>query len=354
MGRFAHGGAGAAPPALVAGTEALLHAGLCPQTRASYAATQLRFVTFARKQLHIAEPLPPSCAALALWVTSLANDGVAAVTISGYLSAVRSWCVDEAIALPMAGPGGAQLARVVAGVERTQLRTGRRRRVSLPITPPLAEAMLAVMPAVSLADLAVRAALAVGVAGLMRMGELTRERAFRAPSAAAAVGRGAALVVYDRVLRVGDVERRPAGAVIALRFTKTDQSGRCGDRSFIGAAFALRELDAYLARRGAAAPSAPLFALDDGSPLLRRPLLTACHGALAKARALRHGEHFNAISFRAGGATQFALNGGGEPLLRGLGHWRSDASKFYVRPDVDAMLAVASTVATPAPRSSST
>lgn len=311
---------------------ALLAHGLAPSTARNYAGAQHRYLHFAA--LHgLTPPLPASADAVCLWAAYLARS-VSHSTVRHYLYGLRSLHIDMDWADPLVGP---RLARLLAGIRRTELNAERRSTVTLAVTATIAARLLAWLPARSLEHRAVRAAIAIGVDALLRPGELVPEDV-----------PGAGTPEHRRLLRFGDVAVQRSsdgsllGFVLSLRLTKTRQFGGLAERAFVTAPWAVRELGDYLAMRGShEGNGAQLLQLADGAPLLRRTLLDVCYTALAAACGMVHGVAFDRISFRSGGATDLAARGAPELTLKTLGRWRSDAYRFYLRPDTQSAFAAA-------------
>ncbi|XP_065189529.1 uncharacterized protein LOC135820146 [Sycon ciliatum] len=152
---------------------------------------------------------------------------------------------------------------------------------------------------------------------------------------------------FTSIVRRRDVKFEQGAALIFLRTSKTDPSGR-GVTITIGPASppycAVSALLQYLlGTRSSASPDRPLFVLSNGQPLSRpaftatvRMLLTSC----GFDSALYAGH-----SFRIGAATTAALAGLPDSVIREAGRWKSDACLRYIRTPTAAKARVAAAMA---------
>jgi site-specific recombinase XerD len=84
----------------------------------------------------------------------------------------------------------------------------------------------------------------------------------------------------------------------------------------------------YLAVRPAPTMEHPLFIHVTGNPLTRYQFNSVLQKALA---SIGNHNHYSTHSFRIGRATDLAIHGISEQIIRTSGRWRSDVYSSYVR-----------------------
>lgn len=290
---------------------------LAVSTQAAYKAGQDSFITFLRARatpLDQAFPVSPDLLiAFTSWLfiqTSMIN----------YDKAKRFLCHTKALCTWL---GQSTLAFSDPRLEYA-LRTYRKRRPSrkraprVPITVWLLSAFLGLLDLTMQEDIMLAAALAVGVYGLFRSGELTVKPDTNP----------------DDVLKRADVmwDHDDKSVTITLRVSKTDplRDGVTIQLHYNGSATCPYTL---LLRAWKAAPdqrpTAPLFQRDDGSPLRYQHL-----NAAIKSLASECGINVASVgghSLRIGGATTLAAIGVPDHVIQQLGRWRSLSVQRYIR-----------------------
>ena len=267
-----------------------------------------RFLRFAH-ELGL-QPLPAEESTLCLWVARLA-ESVKPNTIKAYLDSIRSVHVD--LGIPWAG-SSRRIARMLAGAAR-ECSGGARVPPRIAITAEIVSRACLLLTS-SFDHLLLKAVMWTATAGLFRIGEI-------APLAADS----------DRLLLFSDISASllPQSFSITLRHSKTDRFGPSHPIS-ISSPSACRAMSSYLQARfsstTAHTSSSPLFALSDGSPLLR-PTLIASMKKLLNCLGI-DASQYRAISFRAGGASSLAARGVDVLSIKRAGRWRSSAFERYI------------------------
>lgn len=281
-----------------------LDAALAPGTRQGYRRDWRSFRTWCTA--HALPALPATPATVARYLAALARQGRKVATIARRLSAIAH--AHQARDLP--SPARALLVRaVLRGITRTH---GSAQAGKAPLLPDDLSAMVAHLDD-SLAGKRDRALILLGFAGAFRRAELVS-------------------------LDVGDLQVRPAGLIVTLRRSKTDQEGRGAvkgiPRGRTPATCPVRAVQAWVAaaqlRRG------PLFRPIDRYGHVRPRRLAAFHVVrvvkrLAHAAGLdptRYAGH----SLRAGLATAAAAAGASErAIMRQTGHTSERTVRRYIR-----------------------
>ena len=257
---------------------------------------------------------------LCLFISHLANLGLAYATIKTYLAAIRHLHISMDLPEPRSTPMP-KLALVERGIRRMKS-SERSTKNRLPITPEILRQLRALWSREASEQdvLMLWAACCTAFFGFFRMGELT---------SLTADGQNPGHCVSVTDVAIDDV-RNPSLIRIRLRSSKTDQFGR-GVDIYLGRTGAdlcpVSALLAYLAVRGK--EPGPLFRLQDGRYLTKGVFISKVRSALA---VLGYDEAaYAGHSFRIGAATTAAERGIEDSLIKMMGRWESSAYQLYVR-----------------------
>ena len=286
-------------------TRQLLVNSLSVATQQAYAAGQSCYLSFCRR--FRLPPVPASDETLAYFVGHMRRSGLALATARQYLAAVRRLHLQSGRPLPPGLPPFTDAA--IHGYQVRMVRPSPRER--LPLTVNQLCRLKTRLPRVgqSLWDQrCIWAACTLAFYGGLRSSEylvtcpgrgLTRQDVY-ITSACCAV-------------RLGVLKTRQHGQpmCITLPATSTDTCP-------------VRSLQQYVVARDACFPSAaPLFVMQDGTPLSRRHLNSTLRAVL--------GPGFSSHSLRIGIATSACEAGVDDSVIRRLGRWSSEAFDGYVR-----------------------
>jgi len=254
------------------------------------------------------EPFQPQEATVVYWMAQL-KDRVAPATIKKYLSVVSSICTMNGWPSPVHSP---LIERVFRGIKRTSTMQPRPKR--MPITTGLLALLKPHFNLTKREDVVVWAAGCVGTYGLLRCGEFTVRH------------NRVAATLWQRhwVWLSADL------AQLTLDGSKTDPfrlgvSIKVAANSSVTCPLAaMRAMERLTPLDGAA----PLFMMNDGSPLDRAALVGRFRQAIADAGLDE--ARFNGHSFRRGGAQSLSLAGVAEHDIQTMGRWASDCYKRYI------------------------
>lgn len=282
------------------------------------------FIEAARLPLSSAfPPTGPMLIGFVTWLFCMQNVGYA--TCKKYLSAVRSGCVD--VGASIAGFSSPRLERVMRGIRRRD--RGSRRQPRLPITVWLLRRIFLRMASCSTLIWSMsRAAMAIGVYGLLRAGSFVR----KSPEA--------------NILMRADVTWEDVKATIHLRQSKTDIYRRGVDVPIFrtgGITCPYANLKTAWDAAPDQAPQAALLQDTKGAPYTYATLMRTIRvqmDAIGFASS-SYGTH----SLRIGGATSLALLGVPAHIIRTMGRWRSLAYQLYTRVDHATMARTAGSMA---------
>ena len=262
-------------------------------------------------------PLPVSQSLLCLYVSHLANSGLAYSSIKTYLSAVRYLHIANNLQEPRTLPMP-KLDLVERGIRSLKAQQPES-RPRLPITPTILRQLRALwsQKASEYETIMIWAACCTAFFGFFRIGEITEQ------STESCSG----VEVSD--VSVDDLEF-PSTIRIHLRRSKTDQFNK-GVNIYMGATgdelCPVSALLAYLAVRGKI--DGPLFRFKDGRSLTREGFTSTVRSALS---ALGYdSSEYAGHSFRIGAATTAAEQGVEDSTIKMLGRWESSAFLLYVR-----------------------
>lgn len=267
----------------------------------------------------ISNPLPVSQSVLCLFISHLANLGLAYSTIKTYLSAVRYLHILNGLPEPRANPMP-KLNLVERGIRRAKA-TEEPRRLRLPITPLILRQLKSLWSsrAEDFDTVMIWAACCTAFFGFFRIGEITMDNQTAAKAHCVAVDDIAV-----------DDHRTPTVVRIHLRHSKMDQFGK-GVDVYMGRTgddlCPVSAILAYLARRRNA--PGPLFRTRDGRFLTKAMFTSRLREALSTLgyEATSYAGH----SFRIGAATTAAERGIEDSVIKMLGRWDSSAYQLYVR-----------------------
>jgi integrase len=296
-------------PVLLVAAIALIMSSLATSTMSGYAASQRRFFNFGTGHgVPDSEMLPPSELTLIAFATFLfEREGASHGAVQRALCGVKSCC--KFLGLSVAGFASAQLELLLRAMKKK--RGPKKRPSRLPITIPILSAMITLLRKRK-STVVLRAALAMGVYGLMRAGEFCFKKG-------------------GDVLARSDVRWFPSKVVITLRESKTDVFRE-------GVEIQLFKNDSHTCpytllrkawdRAPLKRPDAPLLQNADGSPFTYL-VLQARLKAICKELGWRGS--ITAHSLRIGGATSLAMLGYPASTIRTLGRWRSLSYQLYLR-----------------------
>ena len=312
--------------------------GLAESTKKTYQAGINKFVNFCA-MYNLSNPLPVSQSVLCLFITYLANLGLAYGTIKTYLAAIRYLHISRDLPEPRSIPMP-KLSLVERGIRRMKSSelSGRQR---LPITPSILRQIRALWStrAHEFDIVMLWAACCTAFFGFFRMGEIT-----------SATTKGQQ---HDRGVMVDDVAvdnpHNPTMIKIHLRRSKTDQYGK-GVDIYMGRTgeelCPVSALLAYLAIRGNV--PGPLFRLKDGRFLTKDIFIAEVRAALAVLGL--DSSTYAGHSFRIGAATTAAEIGIEDSMIKMLGRWDSSAYQLYVRASRQALASVSQRLVSPQDR----
>lgn len=297
-----------------------MHA-LAPATRRTYETGQRHYANFCRLQCW-----PICCASdqsLARFVAYLADVvRVAPSTIKVYLAGVRALHIERGWPDPCERAPLTQ--RVLTGVKRVHGMHPRLLR--LPVTLNVLRQLVAHLHVAEWLHptdrLMMIAACTLAFFGFLRCSEFT-SGALRSD------------VVVSTLPR--------PHLTLTLRASKTDPFRRgctVAIGSSPGVCCAVSAMASYLRATSYRSPSAPLFQLVSGAPLLRPVFSSFIQRALTTAGNV-NARFYMSHSFRIGAATSAAAAGIPAWLIKTLGRWSSDAYLVYIRTPLQVRLAVA-------------
>lgn len=237
-------------------------------------------------------------------------------TVRGDISAWRSHCVDANVSVAVFT--SEKQSRLLKGADRMNppLQTPTRE----PILPPVLQSMLTVHNRTH-DDITYNAALCLGFAGCMRIGEFCYTAAERAQSGFA-----------DTHLTRGDITFGDDHLLVRLKRSKTDTEHRgvtiyvAATGSAICAIKHMKELFKHIAGE----PDAPLFTLashGDNTAFTYQRMLAAIKSRLHAAGL--NPKRFAGHSLRRGAAQHAANSGLTKDEIMTLGRWTSDACLRY-------------------------
>ena len=309
--------------------------GLAESTRKTYQARINKFASFCA-MYNLSNPLPVSQSVLCMFITHLANLGLAYGTIKTYLAAIRYLHISRDLPEPKSTPMP-KLTLVERGIRRVKSTevSGRER---LPITPQILRQIKALWSKQAHEfDIVMSwAACCTAFFGFFRMGEIT-----------SSTTKGQQL---DHCVRMGDVAidnpHNPTTVRIHLRHSKTDQYGK-GVDIYLGKTgeelCPVSALLAYLAIRGN--EPGPLFRLRDVRYLTKEIFIAQVRAALSVLGL--DSSTYAGHSFRIGAATTAAEIGIGDSVIKMLGRWDSSAYQLYVRASRQMLASVSQRLVSP-------
>lgn len=268
----------------------------------------------------------PTEADLMVYVTAESRRGLSPGAIKSGLSAIAAGCIANGFKNPCRDALGCPwpiLRHVVRGISRT---TTKARRTRKPLTVDKLKATLKYAEKVtgSVYDGAcMKAALAMGVYLLLRVGELVSPRT----------------TGHNKMkgLCVKDVEFLPSFAkpnrmVVTIKNSKNDPF-RNGAKLTVWAngskTCPVKLTKQWLRIRGRQDEEGALFTLNSGKLLTRSTLQKWMRAALTLAGY--KGEEHSCHSLRAGGAESLAAAGFDGSVIQVLGRWASDAFLLYLK-----------------------
>lgn len=282
---------------------------LATSTMSGYASSQKRFFDFGTGHgVPDAEMLPPSELTLMAFATFLfEREGSSHGAIQKALCGIKACC--RFLGLSVTGFASTQLELLLRAMKKK--RGPKKRPPRLPITIPVLSAMISRLRKRK-NTVVLRAALAMGVYGLMRAGEFCSKG-------------------DNDVLKRSDVRWFPNKVVVTLRESKTDvfregveiQLFKNGSRT---CPYTL--LRKAWDRASIQHPDAPLLQNADGSPFTYTALQSYIK---AVCKDLGWEGAITAHSLRIGGATSLAMLGYPASTIRTLGRWRSFSYQLYIR-----------------------
>jgi hypothetical protein len=287
-------------------------------------------------QYNIMDPFPVTEHLLCCFAAYMADGGLSAQTVKGYLAAVRNTQLSLGLPDPREHSSLPILKRVQAGISRSRLGRGQAARVRLPITACL---LLQIGQALIHSEHPERRALwavcCTAFFGFFRLGELLL------PAGA----------TFDptRHLAWGDMAvdnmQSPRMIRFHLKHSKTDQFGRGADIVLGRTGLQLCPVAAvlsYVACRGAGA--GPFFLTSGKKTLTKAHFITEIRGILDTLGFTP--QDYAGHSFRIGAATSAALAGIEDSTIQLLGRWQSDAFLRYIRTPHERLAALSTTLAT--------
>jgi hypothetical protein len=299
--------------------------GLEKSTRTSYGTGIRKYFDFTRLHGLVTEAFPPSAdilLAFATWMYTLpgrGGKGLTASTIMGYLTAVRSICVD--LGFPVTAFYDLRLRRVKRGIKKLRSRKARSR---LPITIWLAARLIKSITAQDgMAGTMLTAAICTGIYGLMRAGEMVEK------SESGHQGLRRDHVFWDPDRKWVDIRLDNSktdyfreGVVIRLH---ANGSSTCP----------VAKLRAAWDAAVDDSPGAPVFQQANGAPCTYKWLQHSLRMVVDRIGLDKsdYGTH----SLRIGGATSLAIAGERPETIKEMGRWKSLSYQLYVRVTADAM-----------------
>lgn len=296
--------------------------GLASSTRASYAPVAGSFVAFCRVRAWSYPYFPAPAERVSVWIAHEARRIVTRggslykKTLKRRLQALASWHKD--LGLDTYGVVSPRVERVIAGANRLHGLTVRRQ--PLPITLPILRKIVNVIRSNTLlfggeiSALALVAALTLGFACFMRMGELTyssfNERFDLGRASVAADEKG-----WPTHITI------PSSKTDPFRMGVTTTIPR-GPVDVCPARALRRYMTATFSRQGG-----PLFHLN-GRPFTRSAVIRYMSMALMEAGY--PAKEFSGHSLRRGAATWASLVGMTSTQIKTLGRWNSDCYKLYI------------------------
>lgn len=247
-------------------------------------------------------------------------------TVQSYISGVKSWALDHGITVPPADEMG-PVKVMLKGLKRLQ--HGRERAARLPVTVELCGLIRSVLDLRQHNHRTFWAMLATGVRGLFRLGELAVDNTTNQDN-------------RERLLLQQDLapfhDAACKGYTLRLRISKSDAFRESTNiylfftRDLVCAASALEDMIRRCPfHRGS---STPLFALDDGRPLLRPKFIELLQQCIRLVNTKFHLDYdwsrFTGHSIRRGGATSLAARGVADHLIQTMGRWKSNAHRIYI------------------------
>jgi hypothetical protein len=293
---------------------ALLWAGLAPETRLGYDSAISGYETYCAWQG--IQAWPPSVDTLGPYITTRAWGSaiprlqqIKPGTIRFHLAAIRSYCVDRK--WDTSALKDEHIARLLRGATNMFSSPARPR---LPITRDILRKLV---PASSAPeppdDLNVSAALRVGWAAMIRLGEIT-------------YGKGGAIA--DKTVKRGDVSLRTDHAILRLRHSKTDVEKRGVDILLAATNDDLCPVEALRSLLGSdpQPDTSPLFRLQRGG-FPKSYLVDRIRARLRTAGI--DPTCYSGHSLRRGAAQEAANKGVSEQEIQLLGRWKSNAVRLY-------------------------
>ena len=309
----------------------LLEASKAPGTTAAYKTAVTKFDEYCREnKVHITNGIDVQ--ALRGFVAYLATPtptkrtGLRYSTVQSYLTGVKSWALDQGLTVPTAEEMG-PVKKLVRGLKRIQ--HGRQGSSRLPVTIELCGLIKSVLDLDQHNHRVFWAMLATGVRGLFRLGELTVDNTTSQNN-------------KDKLLHQSDLstfkEEACKGHALQLRVSKTDPFRESTTvylfftNDTVCASSALHSMIRQSPFTRSA--STPLFALDNGEPLLRPKfieLLQQCIRLVNKKFSLNFDyKRFSGHSIRRGGATSLATMNVPDHVIQTMGRWKSNSHRIYI------------------------
>ncbi|XP_070566899.1 integrase/recombinase xerD homolog [Ptychodera flava] len=306
------------PPATQQLTElatAYIHNSVAGNTRRTYQVGQKCYMDFCSS--HGLATLPVTIRTAILFVTNLANRGLAYRTIKVYLAGVMHHHVERGYADDVTTH--ALLQRTLQGIRRS---IGEVRQPRLPITIDLLrrlkECLRQRADMCSNDKLMVWASFTLAFYGFLRVSEFTAQSPTEFDVNATLLARD--IVLTDVIeIRIKSSKTDPYARGHTIRIAPTGTSV-CAVRSYWK----------YTGNRGYMCPEEPAFQFADGTWLTRQRL-NLCLRELLTQAGISDAKMYATHSFRSGAATTAAEAGLPDWLIKTLGRWRSDAYQIYIK-----------------------
>ena len=256
-----------------------------------------------------------------MFVSHLANKGLALSSIKVYLSAIRNLHVEAGLHAERESQLTPRLQLVLRGIKRAKA-TGSQTPARLPITIDIMRQIKAVLMRApeKYDNILLWAACCLAFFGFLRCGEFTVPNQL-------GYDKDVHLSINDIAL---DSRSSPTVVIVTIKQSKTDPF-RQGVQLFLGKTGSdicpVSGILPFLAIRGSR--QGPLFVLKDQSLLTRQKFAALLSTTLSEAGI--NDKRYATHSFRIGAATTAKEAGIADSHIKMLGRWKSNAYQIYIR-----------------------
>lgn len=299
---------------LVTESKRLIHTSLSHNSKLAYSTAYKKYHLFL-DLYNLPDILPIPTDTLLKFIAYLSIQNYAAKTVELY---VRALSFNHKLQAQPDTTKSFLVSKAIEGLKRSKGKTADTRG---PITRPLLRQLILSLSAVCSSQYEATlftAAFSLAYFGLLRVGEFTTANK--------------SSLSHCLKLHNITVHSHQSHLRLTIPHSKTDQTGKSSTliipRESERALCPIRAIADFGNIRPRSAPTAPFFIHADSKPLTRYQFNSVLQKALA---TIGHQGHFSTHSFRIGRATDLALQGVPDEIIKTSGRWRSQVYSSYVR-----------------------